>query len=1421
MGVKKVCLVILVFVVGLIGLSWIQGIGLAAKEKNYFTNDQLYASNIMVAQNDNQLAVNFDLVNTNFIQPDVVYALIIGRETDDGFVNVVDWKKESEILTLSPDQILNKTIVYDIPDYLSGEFLIGVEVANSSGHVFSTIYDGEKIELDNQNFTLKLEDCLLKARKGAGEVKQYSQKQNIVLEKADNLHVECEVLNNTKQTISVFPKVDWYWRQMLGEKIELKDIKFGQYQILPGKNNIELNLTKPIDWKPQVYNLVIQFTDISNKQVTTNKQLLTVNLAGVTTAIDNVRLEKGGYSTGEIADIEVTWWPSYKILDNKEEQIDVSNQYNVVVELWNKEGNKCGEDVTKNFQDNETNSDIFSIAVSKECRDPQVIVSIRGENGVILDKKNYHVFSFESENDSREENDKTVVVMTNLPDFSLTGWYLLVVVLVMIFILLLVLWKHGRNNVIRLATLFFCILSFALSIKTVRAASWSWNGTSYGNVVNCPRDGINQTTVNVSTDNNTYRANTGSIVITVSVWTQSNSGFYIDLINDNGQSTSVGQFNRYNAGGGTVNRMVYFSVPGNAGNHGLTVRINHTCVRNNQTTLYYTVTPADLYPPTISNIYPTNWGAPLCSNYVDLSGNIWDQDGECNLTATFGNDLVVAGISRSGLCNGSWFNSGAKWFSNGNHVWKVQGFDSYGHIGQEYWQGFKVNTPPTISLSCNSNTYTQPQNICLYTSVSDPDGNQSPSITVNGMGTYGGTSFCYSFNPGTYSWYGTVRDSCNQSAQTGVCTFRVNGVPSVTSTSTSSSCGSVTLYATAIHNGSPGDVAKMTFYVNGSARCVYDNFSSLVQYPCNIATGNNNNSISWYVVVSDTNNTSNSQSGSPVTPNCPPYPPDNLSEFINCRNVTLRAHVSDPDGTGRNLRVVFHPTVSFSGNNIVESAISDSSPSVNLVLPFDSLFTWSVDVTDNLSTPVTTYRNVNLSTDHSPQNKTSYIIDPKNSTTYPANANPRFSIDYDKLRLQPVTINDYSYDADTLNQTIPGTYDYNQDTYKQRVQAALSLSVNGVGQGSISKVDPYQLTNGYYYHNIPLANLYAGNWSYTMQDTDACGAISGAVSGSFVIAPPAVKNVRDATGDSGCPLCGGRKTNIRIEWDEVPYITNARNTSTNPDAHLYYAEWTNNDPSRMSALCGSYLLDGKWCPVTKPSSHPDYNLGSGYVRGSSIILETDVLDLYDLSTSTPRNIHYRVRSYSNGVFSDWVVYPAVDQPAITYNCPIPGGLLIFPPTSNDPDIPLEIRADEDSTQLTAKLRCQLFKTKKWSDAYGDDLISAARSNRIYSPETNPVTFVWDPLAELDLCSSGSIIKNTPPDPGNILHAGTSTVMDSCEGTIRATVRNFGWSDVGLNELTGYRKIVIDPRATEEFNYSGEVISNPPPGFEKLDLPGVQ
>ncbi len=1098
------------------------------------------------------------------------------------------------------------------------------------------------------------------------------------------------------------------------------------------------------------------------------------------------------------------------------------DQYSVVVDLLNREGNMCGDEMVREYKNFDSYKEIFSILVNKECFDPRVVVSIKDKEGNVLDKKDFQISSGKWEEKLTGENDKTIPMVSSQEKNSSIGWYLLGLVVVMILILLFCFWKHRGNKIVGLLIVFFGSLSLLVSVGTVKAASWYWNGTSFGNVVGCPMDGINQTTVNVSTDYNSYRAGVGNIVVTVNVWTYSNSGFHVVLTNDNGQEVWTGPFNRYNAYGGGTTRVVYMSVPGNAGGHGLTVRVSHTCARNNQGTLYYTVTPADSFSPYISNISLAN-GSFSCSNQIDLSGNIFDQDGGCGLSARFGNDPMVNGFSRGGLCNGSWFDSGTRTFGPGYHVWTIQGFDSYNHSSPVYWQGFTVNSAPN-GISQNSpyngqrfDSYGGSYWVNFNLSASDPDNN------VNHMAVYvrntntgqqyvpacefwsAGGSCGINLPPGNYGWSACAWDTpcnaafCNWSWRP----FRVNDIPTMTITNLSQQsttvpgCGRYnwTVYA------NDSDNISWDLNDNGSARMTPIRTSSAKGYTSgwrDIGYGNKWVNLSGvirdpYVSVGATNTPS-------IQLNCEPNQPTQPTGSIGACNpstltnpVTVSSTVGDPDG---NVSV----TLSITGNygNGAPFTMSQSlglrsglvSNAFNI--PFDSTVTQIIVST---SDPVggwtkSSSSNVWLPADKSPNSKVSdWITYPAGTTNkYVANSNPRFVMGDLATRLEPITVDDRSFDPDGNNQNVQATFWL--EIFNAGTSAWQSL-------GSSALRPPNSIAGGMYYHDVPFNNLYAGQHRYRAQDRDACGAVSPVSSYyNFTVAPPVVKNITVNSGTAGCPACGNRNTSIVVDWNDVPYIQNAQSSGIGGG---YYVEWDNGDGSG-------------WHAVTK--SLPDAT--AGWTSDNRIVLVTDVLNLYNLSTSTARNVRYRVASYSNGVYSDWL-YSNI----VTYNCPIPGGLLIFPPNSNDPEVPLEIRADEDSQLLTAKLRCQLFGTKEWSDAYGDDLISAARSNRVYAPETNPITYTWDTLVELDDCSSGSSFGGTPPNPGNIFHAGTSTVMDGCEGKISATVRNFGWSDVNINSLTGYRKVVIDPRATEEFNYSGEVISNPPPGFEKLDLPGVQ
>lgn len=305
MRVKEVCLFMLVLLIGLIGLVLVSGVSSAATDDVAFVSEQLYVANVMVGQNDGRdLVVNFDLINeTDFIQPDLRYAVILGQEYQDGLVKMVDWKKADEVVTVGAQEKLNKTIEYIAPDHLTGDYLVGIEVVNSSGHIFGLVY-GKKVSFSKENVLIKLENCLWQVEDISGVKNGYDSGQSVLINQDDTLYASCEVVNDGEQTLTMNPVFSWHWRQIFGDEMKTDFSVEEQLNIVPGKNNIIVKTPKPIDWKPQAYDMVLYLTG-GNGLVKTNQQALLAVVGGLSATIDNVCLNKNNYAKGETAQVEV------------------------------------------------------------------------------------------------------------------------------------------------------------------------------------------------------------------------------------------------------------------------------------------------------------------------------------------------------------------------------------------------------------------------------------------------------------------------------------------------------------------------------------------------------------------------------------------------------------------------------------------------------------------------------------------------------------------------------------------------------------------------------------------------------------------------------------------------------------------------------------------------------------------------------------------------------------------------------------------------------------------------------------------------------------------------------------------------------------------------------------------------------------
>ena len=166
-------------------------------------------------------------------------------------------------------------------------------------------------------------------------------------------------------------------------------------------------------------------------------------------------------------------------------------------------------------------------------------------------------------------------------------------------------------------------------------------------------------------------------------------------------------------------------------------------------------------------------------------------------------------------------------------------------------------------------------------------------------------------------------------------------------------------------------------------------------------------------------------------------------------------------------------------------------------------------------------------------------------------------------------------------------------------------------------------------------------------------------------------------------------------------------------------------------------------------------------------------------------------SYANGVYSDWG-YSAI----VRYDCPLPGSLNVVPN-------PIKVQSENESETLQVYITC-----RHWDgSSFGQGTIDMIGKHRDGS-----ATLSWTIGNDVQICTAyGTQMHGT--NPGDKIYAGANTTVDPCEGKLYVSVNNYGWPEIGA--ISGSADVIITIRPTEEFEYTGDVITTPPPGFEEF------
>jgi len=356
----------------------------------------------LISQDKNKFDFSFDLSNGKGIQSGIGYVVNLIQENKNGGQTLIDEKIYAKNIQLGDDEVIKEKLEYTAPEYLKGEYSLWVTAKNNNG-LSLALADLGKIKLDGTDQYLQIinNSCYLKV---GGEDIKYGPRQGVDIKQGEVLTLNCDVINNFASEIEAIPTVKTYWRSTSGEQID-DSKKQDKLSFKPKeKKTIAVDLTIPSD--PQAYEIRLGFLDNQGKIVSNEADAHYV-LSGLSATIQNISLDKNYYKKGDQAKLAFFWSGSADgFFGSRLGSNDNASKYFIQINIQDKQGKKCADDITKEMDKNKVNLE-EQISILNNCEDPTVKVSIKDEKGGVLDEselkaKSEQMSKIPSKNESKQ-----------------------------------------------------------------------------------------------------------------------------------------------------------------------------------------------------------------------------------------------------------------------------------------------------------------------------------------------------------------------------------------------------------------------------------------------------------------------------------------------------------------------------------------------------------------------------------------------------------------------------------------------------------------------------------------------------------------------------------------------------------------------------------------------------------------------------------------------------------------------------------------------------------------------------------------------------------------------------------------------------------------------------------------------------------
>lgn len=324
----------------------------------------------IVSQAGNNFELSFTINNGQRAQSGVRYGVVLNSKGTSPIIEALDEYVYEELLTIESNYSLTKKINYKAPSGLSGDYEIRIFIKNKNGLMLSLSgYKEIALEKSGDSLELTRESCSV-VIKGAGEPKQMTLgNETIFVSEEENVSIECLVKNKNQGEVTLTPLYEIYSNSLYGDLIE-KELEPTVISLLgEEEKNIIWDLPKPSLSGTYVTKIFLENENIRSNNILFSYRSSNENKVNL---LNNISLDKTGYSKGEEATISLIWInPNFN-----------NQEFILKTSILDKKGKVCLPETTKNQIT--TGQITLTGEMVKDCINPRVIAKIENTEGEVI-----------------------------------------------------------------------------------------------------------------------------------------------------------------------------------------------------------------------------------------------------------------------------------------------------------------------------------------------------------------------------------------------------------------------------------------------------------------------------------------------------------------------------------------------------------------------------------------------------------------------------------------------------------------------------------------------------------------------------------------------------------------------------------------------------------------------------------------------------------------------------------------------------------------------------------------------------------------------------------------------------------------------------------------------------------------------------